>query len=357
MSTANHPESDGQTERANRVMEEVLRHYVGADQTNWDRYLPLCEFAINNSWNQNESTKSTPFYLNYGRHPRVPVMADPGLEQDLFAGVLVCTVSAAHAQEATVNDILEQKLGKLLGHASCLQNCLFYLSSAVPKKPFRANTVPAAAEFARRMLSKIKLAKQALQAARSRMKSYADTSRLDVSYSPQDLVLLNCSILVFPKRKGNKLQPKWIGPFPVVSKIGPFAYKLKLPATMKIHPVFHLNLLRKWYADPARPIHPKPIVITGNEEFEVEKILGHSPKSAVDTNHRGLQYLVKWVGYGSEHNQFIPKAAATHCKAKLTEYWKVYRNPHIKGSGSASMHHRKPNLKHTVAKKGRKTGN
>ena len=219
MSTANHPESDGQTERANRVMEEVLRHYVAADQADWDKYLPLCEFAINNSWN--ESTKSTPFYLNYGRHPRVPVMSDPGLAQDLYAGFLCY---AGSAEEANVHVLLEQKLGKLLSHEISLKECLFSLSTVVPKKPFRANMVPAATEFAHRMQAKIKMAKQFLQTARSRMKTYADASRLDVRYSPQDLVLLNCSKLVFPKRSGNKLQPKWIGPFPVISKIGRVAY-------------------------------------------------------------------------------------------------------------------------------------
>ena len=106
---------------------------------------------------------------------------------------------------------------------------------------------------------------------------------------------------------------------------------------MKIHPVFHVNLLRKWYSDPARPIHPKPIVIAGNEVFSVQKILGHRPKSAVDAKHHGVQYLVKLVGYGNEHNQFISKAAATHCKPKVLEYWKGFRNPAVKGSGLASI--------------------
>jgi transposase InsO family protein len=51
LSTSYHPQSDGQSERMNRVLEETLRHYVSADMTNWDLYLPLCEFAVNTSYN------------------------------------------------------------------------------------------------------------------------------------------------------------------------------------------------------------------------------------------------------------------------------------------------------------------
>ena len=71
MSTAFHPQSDGQTERMNRTLEEMLRAFVGpSKEEEWDKLLPCCEFAINNAFN--ESIRSTPFFLNYGRHPRTP---------------------------------------------------------------------------------------------------------------------------------------------------------------------------------------------------------------------------------------------------------------------------------------------
>ena len=66
-STAYHPQTDGQAERMNRLVGEVLRHFVCADQTDWDELLPMVEFAINSS--PNRSTGFTPFYLNYGRPP------------------------------------------------------------------------------------------------------------------------------------------------------------------------------------------------------------------------------------------------------------------------------------------------
>ncbi|GMF65772.1 unnamed protein product [Phytophthora lilii] len=69
MSTAAHPETDGQTERVNRVLEDVLRSYATSFKE-WSEFLPLCEFALNNS--THVSTGHSPFYVNYGLHPRVP---------------------------------------------------------------------------------------------------------------------------------------------------------------------------------------------------------------------------------------------------------------------------------------------
>ncbi|KAJ9521146.1 hypothetical protein QJQ45_022845 [Haematococcus lacustris] len=74
LSSAYHPETDGQTERVNRVIEEMLRHFIRPDQRDWAEYLPLVEFAINNAWQ--ELVRSTPFYLNYGYHPRLAELLD-----------------------------------------------------------------------------------------------------------------------------------------------------------------------------------------------------------------------------------------------------------------------------------------
>ena len=70
MSTAFHPQTDGQTERMNRTLEQMLRFYVSYRQDDWDLYLPTCQFAVNNA--KQASTGETPFYLNHGRHPGLP---------------------------------------------------------------------------------------------------------------------------------------------------------------------------------------------------------------------------------------------------------------------------------------------
>ena len=81
MSTSDHPETDGQTERANRVLEEIIRGYVHSF-TNWSEFLPMVEFAINNS--VHASTSHTPFFVNGLRHPRLPTFL--GCDSSLRGG-------------------------------------------------------------------------------------------------------------------------------------------------------------------------------------------------------------------------------------------------------------------------------
>ena len=70
MNTANHPQTDGMTERVNRIVEDTLRFFVNHRQTNWDELLALCQFSMNNSFST--STEDTPFYLMSGQHPVTP---------------------------------------------------------------------------------------------------------------------------------------------------------------------------------------------------------------------------------------------------------------------------------------------
>ncbi|KAI0995439.1 Transposon Tf2-9 polyprotein [Podosphaera aphanis] len=75
MSTAFHPETDGQTERFNAVMEQYLRSYISYQQDDWVQWLPMAEFAANNQ--VSSSTKVSPFYSNYGYHPRFTITIKP----------------------------------------------------------------------------------------------------------------------------------------------------------------------------------------------------------------------------------------------------------------------------------------
>ncbi len=72
MSTGDHPQPDRQTVRTNRVLEDMLRHSGSPNQSDWDKHLPLVEFAINNAYQA--SVKETPFFLNYGQHPHTPAI-------------------------------------------------------------------------------------------------------------------------------------------------------------------------------------------------------------------------------------------------------------------------------------------
>uniref|UniRef100_A0AAV1TIW0 Integrase catalytic domain-containing protein n=1 Tax=Peronospora matthiolae TaxID=2874970 RepID=A0AAV1TIW0_9STRA len=73
MTISDHPETDGQTERVNRVLEEILRGYVHSF-TSWSEFLPMAEFAIN--YSVHASTTHTPFFVNGLRHPRLPAFLE-----------------------------------------------------------------------------------------------------------------------------------------------------------------------------------------------------------------------------------------------------------------------------------------
>ena len=70
LSTVFHSQTDGQTERTNHTVEQIIRCYIDYNQTNWDDLLTLVEFAINSC--QQTSTDHSPFYLNYGFNPQTP---------------------------------------------------------------------------------------------------------------------------------------------------------------------------------------------------------------------------------------------------------------------------------------------
>ena len=201
LSSSYHPQTDGQTERMNRTLEEMLRPYcTNPDrQRHWERYLPLAEFAYNNT--PQTATGHSPFYLCYGLHPVSPI--------DLVTGT-------SHAES---QDYL-QDLRSALIDAECM-----------------------------------------LDLAQQRMKRYADLKRSPSDLQVGDLVYISHAAFP-PKRRGNKLTSLYYPqPFRVLEVIGSNAYRLDTPATWRMHNVFHASQLRR--TPPRRTLVPDHITDMG----------------------------------------------------------------------------------------------
>ena len=159
MSSAFHPQTDGQTERANRVLEEMLRHYINPKQDNWDKLLGPAQFAINNAWQ--ESIQNTPHFLVTLRQHRTP-----GLTKE---------------------------------HQS---------------------RVPAATNFVQMLQDNLKRAKQCLVAAQDRDRLYANKKRRHVEFEVGTQVLLNTRHVPLKHPGTRKLLMRWMGPFTITERVG-----------------------------------------------------------------------------------------------------------------------------------------
>uniref|UniRef100_A0A251RRD4 RNA-directed DNA polymerase n=1 Tax=Helianthus annuus TaxID=4232 RepID=A0A251RRD4_HELAN len=191
LSTAYHPQTDGQTERTIQTLEDMLRASVIDFGGSWDSHLPLIEFSYNNSYHS--SINMAPFEALYGRKCRSPV----------------CWNEIGEAQLTGPDLILETT-------------------------------------------DKVKKVRDNLQTARSRQKSYADQRRKPLEFQVGDRVLLKVSpwkgVIRFGKK--GKLAPRYVGPFKIVERIGKVAYRLELPPELgNVHPTFHVSNLKKCLAD------------------------------------------------------------------------------------------------------------
>jgi len=187
MSTAYHPQSDGQTERVNQCLETFLRCYAHACPKQWSSWLDLAEYWYNTSFHS--AVGCSPFEVMYGYAPGAF-----GIEP---------------VQNAPVTD----------------------LSSWLADRSLNSELI-----------------KQHLLRAKQRMKKNADLHRSEHKFEIHDWVYLKLQPYVqssLADRSHHKLAFRFFGPYRVVAKVGSVAYRLELPPSSQVHPVFHVSQLKK----------------------------------------------------------------------------------------------------------------
>ncbi|GJU62549.1 reverse transcriptase domain-containing protein [Tanacetum coccineum] len=191
MSTAYHPQTDGQSERTIQTLEDMLRAYVIDFGGSWNIHLSLAEFSYNNSYHS--SIRCAPFEALYGRKCRSPVLW------------------------AEIGD------SRLIGP-----------------------------EWVQETTDKVVVIRDRLKAARDRHKSYADNRRKPLEFQVGDHVMLKVSPWKGVVRFGKtgKLAPRFIGPFEILERISSVAYRLELPEELSgVHDTFHVSNLKRCLAD------------------------------------------------------------------------------------------------------------
>lgn len=216
LSTAYHPQTDGQTERQNQTLEYYLRSYVNWQQDDWARWLPMAQVAHNQSWHS--AIKMTPHE------------ALTGTNLDLRMNVSAVDLNQHHDARTRVLGIHQMR----------------------------------------------KNLEQRLREAKDAMAKYANRKRTEKSFKVGDWVLLRTRNLD-SGRPSKKLDHKAIGPFMITDAIGKQAYRLRLtPQYRRMHPTFHVSMLEPYYGSPrSAATAPSPIEVDGQEEWEIDCILDH----------------------------------------------------------------------------------
>ncbi|KAG3054956.1 hypothetical protein PI125_g25784 [Phytophthora idaei] len=257
MPTADHPQTDGQTERVNRVLGDLLKSYAHSFQQ-WSDCLPMAEFATNNS--VHASTGHTPFYVNAMRHPRPPSMLGTVASSLSGGGSTVAseqpqksadtdTVSAMttrrQAASRSGNETTDKNYGSVQGTDSA-QAGPAAGKNAVLNKPFSTQAMG----FVQRRQAVIRFVQDAIAASVDKQKLSADNVGRDNTNETEKGSLVLLATQNLPRHAvsdfgASKLAPRFTGPFTVLERHGN-AYTLDIPSCMRCHPTFYVGRLKPY---------------------------------------------------------------------------------------------------------------
>ena len=237
LSTAHHPQTDGQTEVMNREVQQYLRLFCAEEQDQWSDWLGIAQFAINNR--HHSAMKFSPFQLTRTYSPRMGT--EPRSAQALAAEEFTDRLSRAY-------DNLVKAHARIFTQTN--RHC-------------------------------------------------SDTP----AYAVGDQVWLSTNNLQLPCTS-RKLSERWLGPYSITKLVGSNAVELRLPHSMRIHPVVNISRIKPYHERlPGQPVNapgPSNVMEDHKEEYEVETI--------VDSRFKGkhLEYLVHWKGWSETDQTWEP---------------------------------------------------
>jgi hypothetical protein len=272
MSTAYHPETDGASERTNKTLNQCLRFHVDRHQHGWRRALPRIRFNLMNTINA--STGFSPFQLRMGRSPRVfpPLVA---------------------AADGELRDIrAEDVIRRLEDDMQEAQDNLLYAktSQSLYANVHRADNFP------------LELDDRVLLSTLHRRRQYKQKG----------------------DRRTAKFMPCFDGPYTITDIDNAHStVTLDLPQSSNVFPTFHMSQVIPFTENDAdlfaaRELEqPPPVIVDDEEEYYVDRIIDERKRG------RGMQYLVRWTGYGPEEDRWLPTSALEDCEA--LEIWLARR--------------------------------
>ena len=311
-STAYHPQTDGMSERSNQTAEIALRYYITnlEDSRRWPDILHRMSAALNNSTNYS-STHRTATQVMYGFRTREALdllrpydpaesTHDPHRDTNTSSQPQPLTTRAVSAPAFPV--VTRQQTQNQDTQAEDHRD-----DDANDTENVQPSQLAAMDEYRPAHID----AKDAIAFATMKMKAYYDNRHTPMYFDVGDMVKLRLHRgYKVPGILPHKIGPQFVGPFRVTERIGKLAYRLQLPDNMKIHNVISVAMLEPMpnpSDDPyyRQPPPPPPVVVDGEIEHVIERLVD---KRRIRRG-RGwsTQYLIKWEGYGPEHNTWQPK--------------------------------------------------